>query len=168
MNATTPTQKYLDTLLLYYEEEVEGEVYFQALGDRLDDTAQKAKMVLMADVERYASASVEPLLAKYQLTPRSKKELAQSGLEHAHSSSLDWIAILKGMTKTFPGYIDMFKGLEAMAPVEDRPMLEILTAHEVAALDFLHLELKGDPNSISPMKHYLETGTASTFVNTRE
>lgn len=162
MTASTPTQKYLDTLLLYYEEEVEGEGFFQALADRLNDADQKAKMVIMADVERFSAASVEPLLSKYQLTPKSKKELTLSGQAHADSSSLDWIAILEGMAKTFPGYIDMFKDLEAMAPVEDLPMLEVLTAHEIAALDFLHLELQGDPNSVSPMMHYLETGTAAT------
>jgi dimethylamine/trimethylamine dehydrogenase len=168
MEITIPTQNYLDTLLLYYEEEVEGEAYFQALAGRLKNADQKAKMVLIADVERYASASVEPLLAKHGLKPGNKEELFRSGQKHAHGSSLDWIEILERMTETFPNYIDMFKNLEAMAPVEDRPLLEILTAHEIAALEFLHKELKGDPSSTSPMMHYLKTGTAETCTNITE
>lgn len=70
-----PTQAYLETLLLYYEEEVEGEAYF-----------------------------------------------------------------------------------EALAPPEDLPRLKLLTAHEVAAVAFLDLELWGKPDSVGPMNAYLEKG----------
>jgi hypothetical protein len=40
MTTREPNQKYLDTLLLYYEEEVEGEVFFAALAERFDSIDQ--------------------------------------------------------------------------------------------------------------------------------
>jgi len=57
-----PSAKYLETLQLYYEEEIEGEAYFAALAERLTDPEQRAKMQMMADVETYAAAAVHPLL----------------------------------------------------------------------------------------------------------
>ena len=64
---TKASQKYLDTLKLYYEEEVEGEAYFAALAERLTDPDEKRKMQMMADVETFAAAAVKPLLDKYRL-----------------------------------------------------------------------------------------------------
>jgi dimethylamine/trimethylamine dehydrogenase len=157
---TTPTQKYLDTLKLYYEEEVEGEAYFDGIAERLEDPDHKQKMRLMARVENHAAAVVFPLLEKYGLIPRSTETLSASGKIQADGSTTDWIELIAGMRKTFPGYIDDFEGLEAMAPVEDLPMLKILTAHEVAAIGFLELEAKGDPGSANPMHHYLKIGTS--------
>jgi dimethylamine/trimethylamine dehydrogenase len=165
---TEPSKTYLKTLLQYYEEEIEGAAYFDTLAERLNEPDQRKKMVLMADVERYASAAVEPLLEKYDLKPQAKEQLFKSGNNQATASSLNWTAILEGMIKTFPGYIEMFKDLEAMAPAEDRPMLEVLTAHEVAALEFLHLESQLDPSSTLPMMHYLKTGTAETPGDAKE
>jgi len=160
MTAQAPTQKYLDTLQLYYEEEVEGEAYFDEIADRLQNPDHKQKMHLMAQVENYAAASVLPLLEKHGLTPRDSDVLIASGKSQGQSSTTDWPELIAGMRKIFPGYIDDFARLEAMAPAEDLPLLKILTAHEVAAIDFLELEAKADPASADPMRHYLKTGTA--------
>ena len=64
---TKADQTYLDTLLRYYEEEIEGEAYFAAIAERLEDPEQKRKMQMLADVETYAAAAVQPLLEKYAL-----------------------------------------------------------------------------------------------------
>ena len=39
----TPTQEYLDTLLLYFEEENTGEDYFLGLAERFPDQGQLEK-----------------------------------------------------------------------------------------------------------------------------
>ena len=155
-----PSDKYLETLKLYYEEEVEGEAFFTGVADRLADPDQKAKMYLMAKVENYAAAAVFPLLQKYDLTPRSRSELTTSGQHQARSASDDWSLLIDGMRKTFPGYIDDFKGLENMAPEHDLPRLKILTAHEIAAIAFLEAEAANHPDSGAAMRRYLRTGTA--------
>lgn len=160
MSAEKPHKKYLETLKLYYEEEVEGEAYFSGVASRLHDPDQCAKMHLLAAVENYAAAAVLPLLQKYEITPRPTAELVASGTKQAQLVTKDWGELVNEMRESFPGYIDDFKRLEAMAPSSDLPRLKILTAHEVAAIAFLEAEANGDPDSGAPMRWYLRTGTA--------
>ena len=151
-----PTQKYLDTLLLYYEEEVEGEAYFQTLAEMADAPNHREKLHLLANVEHHAAAVTLPLILKYGLTPRSDKILFQSGREQARKIESPWNDLLAEMVRTFPGYIDDFLRLEAMAPREDLPRLKLLSAHETAAIEFLDLEVLGAHDSVAPLKAYLE------------
>ena len=70
-----PVHDYRTILLIYYEEEVEGEAYFHSVADRLTDPDEARKMHLLGDVERKAADSVKPLLTKRGLTPRPDEEL---------------------------------------------------------------------------------------------
>jgi len=155
-----PDRAYLDTLLLYYEEEIEGEAYFEALAARLADPAHKYKMQLLAEVEAYAAHAVRPLIEAYGLRPRPASELRASGDAQAAEGSAGWDGLIAEMRETFPGYVADFERLEAMAPPEDRAVLKVLTAHEVAAISFLEREAAGDPDSTAPLRRYLETGAA--------
>ena len=157
---TQPTQKYLDTLTRYYEEEIEGEAYFYAIAERLTDPEEQRKMRLVAEVETYAAAAVVPLLEKYALTPNPHEDLLATGRKQAADSPGDFLHFMRKWREEFPGYIDDFEGLEAMAPPEDVPLLKILTDHEHAAIAFLEKELAGEPDSTAPMEQYLKTGTA--------
>ncbi len=159
-DASEPSAKYLETLQLYYEEEIEGEAYFAALADRLEAPEQKKKMRLMAEVESFAAAAVQPLLQKYGIVPRGTEDLHRTGREQANEVKENWDGLIAEMRQSFPGYIDDFERLEAMAPASDLPALKVLTAHEVAAIAFLEREAAADPQSADPMQHYLKTGTA--------
>ena len=66
------TDKYLKTLLLYYEEEIEGQAYFYGLVNHFEE---QDKLTVLAKVERRAAESVVPLLEKYGLVPRAESEL---------------------------------------------------------------------------------------------
>ncbi len=151
---------YLETLLLYYEEEVEGEAYFNELAARFDAPDAKEKLTLLADVERHAADGVAPLLAQYDLTPRSTDELSEMGRKDAQRTRIDWQDLLAGMNKAYPGYLTSFHKLEAMAPEADRPCLSFLTEHEVAALKFLELEAQDPGGSAAPLRAYLATDPA--------
>lgn len=158
MNTLHPD--YLATLTLYYEEEVEGEAYFAALADRLGDPEERRKMQMMADVETHAAAAVRPLLEKYALSPRNREDLHASGRASAAKAKGDFAGFMAAWRKSFPAYMDDFNRLETMAPPEDLPRLKVLTNHEIAAIEFLEREAKGDPDSTAPMVHYLKTGEA--------
>ena len=154
--SATPTQAYLDTLLLYYEEEVEGEAYFKALADFAKQPDHRDKLNLLARVENHAANITLPLIRKYTLTPKDDVHLFQSGQEMARRDNKTWDDLLANMARAFPGYVDDFLQLEAMAPQEDLPRLKLLTAHEVAAIAFLDLELSGAQDSVAPMNAYLK------------
>ncbi len=150
-----PSQKYLDTLLLYYEEEIMGEAYFRAVAHQYSEPDRTYKMELMAQVERHAANAVLPLLKKYGLEPRSDTELHSIGLEDLADAPSDWDTLIAGMQKSFPGYMPEFRALEQMAPEPDRMRLSFLTQHEVAAIAFLDLEAQ-KLESAGPMLDYLK------------
>ena len=152
-----PSQEYFDTLVQYYEEEVEGEAYFAEAAKAYDDPLVRDKLILLAECERHAAESVEPLVRKYGLTPKSAEALQESGRKDARATEVNWPKMLQGMNETYPGYIDDFKGLEALGPPEDQQRLNFLTEHEVAAIEFLRLEAIDPKNSVGPLKEYLAT-----------
>lgn len=152
---TPPDQTYLDTLLLYYEEEIMGEAYFIALSQRFSDPDHAYKMGLMAQVERHAANAVLPLVSKYGLTPRPDAELHAIGQGQATKDvTTDWDTLIAKMQQTFPSYMPEFRALETMSPEPDRARLSFLTKHEVAAIEFLDLEAQNH-DSVGPMLAYL-------------
>ena len=149
------TDRYLRTLLSYYEEEIEGEAYFYGLVDHFEE---QDKLTVLARVERRAAESVVPLLEKYKLVPRDASELKTRGVGHVQRhASFDWLEFMTYMLNHYPGYLEEFTTLERMAPEEDLYALKKLTNHEVAAIEFAKRELVGDPDSLSPLCDYLNT-----------
>ena len=150
------TDKYLKTLLSYYEEEIEGEAYFYGLADHFE---QQEKLTVLARVERRAAESVVPLLEKYELVPRDESELKTRGEGYVgRHASLDWFEFMTYIVNRYPGYLEDFTTLERMAPEEDLYALNNLTVHEVAAIEFAKRELTGDPDSLAPLYDYLDPG----------
>jgi len=149
------TDTYLDTLCLYYEEEVEGEAYFAELADMASDPHQKACLILLAEVERHAADAVRPLIDKYRLNPRPSSDLIADGQDDARSSAPDWPDLLDAMHNTYDGYLDDFRRLEALGPQEDQFRLAFLTEHEVVVIAFLQRERANAPDSTAPLVSYL-------------
>ena len=147
------TDKYLKTLLSYYEEEIEGEAYFYGLVDHFEE---QEKLTVLARVERRAATSVVPLLEKYDLIPRDASELKTRGESYVgRHASFDWFEFMTYIVKRYPDYLEDFTALKRMAPEEDLYALNILTNHEVAAIEFAKRELAGDPDSLAPLYDYL-------------
>ena len=146
--------KYLRTLLSYYEEEIEGEAYFYGLVDHFEE---QDELKMLARVERRAAESVIPLLEKYKLVPRDESELKTRGESHVQRhAAFDWIEFMTYIVNRYPGYLEEFTALERMAPEEDQYALNSLTEHEVAAIEFANRELAGDPDSLAPLGDYLK------------
>ncbi|MEX0281202.1 MAG: hypothetical protein AB3N13_08445 [Arenibacterium sp.] len=148
---------YLETLKLYYEEEIEGEAYFARLSERFDNPDHTHKLRLLAEVERHAAEAVAPLIARHALTPRPSDELIESGKADAEATALDWPALIAGMQESYKGYLAAFEALEDMGPEEDRARLSFLTEHEVAAIKFLDQEVVDPGISAAPLEVYLAT-----------
>ena len=147
------TDKYLKTLLSYYEEEIEGEAYFYGLVDHFEE---QEKLTVLARVERHAATSVVPLLEKYDLVPRDESELKTRGESYVgRHASFDWFEFMTYIVKRYPDYLEDFTALKRMAPEGDLYALNTLMDHEVAAIEFAKRELAGDPDSLAPLYDYL-------------
>jgi len=159
-SSATAKPGYLETLLRYFEEEIEGEAYFAAIAERMNSAGQREKMNLLSQVETCTADAMRPLIRKYGLTARSVEALHANGRAQAARAQSDWVALIDEMNRTFPKYIEDFQRLETMAPPEDLAALKVATAHEVIAVDFLTRERAQDPQSTAPLHHFLRTGTA--------
>ena len=152
----TLSEKYLATLLLYYEEELMGETYFYGLCEHFPDTNQQNKLRLLAQVERHSVNAVRRLIDKYELQPRRIEELSAIGATNVDAHKhWTWLELITYMTQRYPRYLDDFAYLESLAPEEDQPPLRFLTQHEVAAIAFAEQELAGDADSANPLNSYL-------------
>ena len=132
-----------------------GEAYFEAMAERFEAGDHREAMRLLARVERRAAAHVRPLVARHGLTLRDEAELRALGKAEAAAETGEWEALLAGMRRTYPGYVEDFRRLEAMAPEADRAPLARLTEHETAALDFLDREAAGTPDPTAPLRAYV-------------
>ena len=156
-------ERYRDTLLLYYEEEIMGEAYFTEMARHFEEDGAAEKLGLLAAVERHAADAVRPLVDRYELTPRRDRELAAIGRSHVEPHrDLTWCAFVAHMAQRYPAYIDDFEALERMAPEPDRPALEFLTEHEHAAIAFATREAAGRADSTAPLLAYLNTALDET------
>ena len=72
-------------------------------------------------------------------------------------ASFGWLEFMTYMVNRYPGYLEDFTALEKMAPEEDLYALNNLTEHEVAAIEFAKRELAGDPDSLAPLRDYLNS-----------
>jgi hypothetical protein len=157
----TASAAYLETLLEYYEEEVMGAAYFDGLAEYIGGPAERGKLRLLAEVERRAAELVRPLLDRHGLAPRDAVVLESLGAaqieRHRRYSWREYVAY---MAARFPAYVDEFEALERLAPEDDLPALKALTHHEVVTIDFAHKEIAGDPDSLAPLRKYLDRPTA--------
>lgn len=148
------SNRYLATLLRFFEEEISGEAYFYALADHF---AERDKIILLAKTERVAAQAIEPLLEKYGLVPRHESDFKNEGRSYLElHQSYSWQEFMAYIVERYPAYLEEFNALEQMAPVEDLAALNLLTEHEVAVIDFARKELTDDLDSLAPLLQYLE------------
>lgn len=153
---------YLKVLLDYYEEEIAGVAYYEALADLCQDTDQKHKMKLLAQVEQHTADIVAPLIMRHGLTPRDTQTLVAEGRADAQNGPQDWHGMIAHMRNIFPGYIADFERLERMAPAHDLPILKRMTEHEVVAIAFLELEAIGAQDAVAPLTRFLASPIATS------
>ncbi len=152
-----PSRRYLETLTRYYEEEIMGEAYFDALAERVEAAEPQRLIRLLAEVERRAAAHIRPLLARHGLTPRPDAQLHALGRADATAATGDWEALLADMRRTYPSYVEDFRRLKGMAPTADLGPLARLTEHETVAIEFLDRLAADRADAAEPLTRYIAT-----------
>ncbi len=156
-------KSYEERLLQAYEEEIVGEAYYAGLATHFDEPGAGEKLALLAQIERQTAALLRPLIERHGLPARDEaalEPLAQPLV--AEDGASNWAGYMARMVRVLPGYIADFKALETEGPEEDRPALALLTRHEVAAIEFAEKELAGDPDSLAPIRDYLEASAGES------
>ena len=146
-------QIYLDGLMQAYQGEVRGEAGFTTQAERATNPDEARKWRVLARLETVTKGRLKPLLEAHGLDTAEDEAQRRRGIERGIArAELGWDQALQAMAKSLPHFIELYGRLEAMAPTQDRDGMAFLMAHEIALLEFVHLELKGEGDvSLDPI-----------------
>lgn len=148
---------YQEALVVSYEEEIAGAAYFSRLADFHDGRANLA-LSLMADIETITARYLEPLILQCSLVVKSHEQLTLNGRQEAEiQKAVSWHDLVGRMADTYPVFVDEFEGIKLLAPVEDKEIMAVLIAHEVAALAFANAERMGQQYSTDHLHAFIAT-----------
>lgn len=146
---------YHDKVLEAYEGELIGYTFFSTLALATEAADEKRKLHFLAGLETRTAAILEPLVERYNLTPRSTAVLAQEGARDAQAyAGLDWGQLNARFAAEFPAYVDIFQATEAMAPPEDQRIMKLVTTHEIALINFAAEEVAGTDHGMGHLQSY--------------
>jgi len=153
---TNLERNYEETLVAYFEGEIEGETYFHGLAEHFGEEGAAEKLHLLGEVERCAADVMRPVLARHGLRPRDTAVLRESGRAYiARDKDRNWAGFIDHVVDFYPTYVVQFEALERMAPPDDQEALKRLTDHEHAAIAFAKREQAGDPASAESLRDYI-------------
>lgn len=136
--------KYQADIYKAYQEELGGEVFFEALGELFEAPEQAYKLRVLAQLERETAQRLKPLVTRYGFDPALDAGLHQESLQEATDYfRRSWGGFLSSLGGSLPRYIGEYRRLETIAPADDLPALHALTLHEEALLQFVECEMNG-------------------------
>jgi hypothetical protein len=146
---------YRAALLMSLEEEISGEAFFARLSSFHGGRASRA-LLMLAEVEAATASAIRPLAERHGLAVGDDATLRASGQAEADGRrEMSWRELVEEMATTYPVFVQEFDAIMRLAPEEDRATLEILVAHEVAAVRFAEMESRSDPASMAPLEEFL-------------
>ncbi|NQY08777.1 MAG: hypothetical protein HRT71_04585 [Flavobacteriales bacterium] len=157
---------YLDTLLRFHEEEIQGEGYNYRLMCYFKEDHEIEKTIILAKVERHTAEQVRELLNKYkgqfeenELKFRTLEELLSEGRtwKDWEATEYDWKDEMDEIVSFYWIYNREFNDLGRISPPEDWHYLEAMYNHELAVIDFARGEFEDRPAAIDTMYAYLST-----------
>jgi len=132
---------YALQVLEAYEDEVAGAAYFDGLA--LAYPEHSAFFERCAALERDTATQLRVLLRKYQLTPRPQAMLEERGaLDAKKDAGRDGMKLMQHSIKSYAQYVAHFQALETLGPMEDRRILQALTAHEIQLIEWMQAETR--------------------------
>ena len=151
-------EDYIERIFSAYQGEVEGEAFFNAMSELLDDRERSYKMRVLAQLELETKERLIPHVEKLGGTPNEDPRVQERGIQDAVVySKMSWENLMTSFKDELLDYITQFKELEGMGREEDMDVLEQLTKHEDALLSFVERELAGQSNqSLEPVVELLE------------
>lgn len=146
---------FADGLRISYEEEISGEAFFTALAG-YQSPANRDILLMFAAMERITTSAISPLVEKHAIAARDADDLRREGIAEARAlSGKDWPALVASMIETYPVFVDEFRAIKALAPVEDRDGIDILIEHEQAMLSFAERQQQGDSDCTRPLLDFI-------------
>jgi hypothetical protein len=125
-----------------YQGEVLGEVLFDRMADQIDDEDHKAKMRVLATLERRTKESVAPALERAGLPTEPDPESLETAEALSSAATMPWNDLLATFEQITSQFCALYRRIGELDPSE-RETSELLVAHELALRDFARAEIAG-------------------------
>ena len=142
----------------YVEECFQGEVYGEALFRtmaELCEVPQRArKFRVLQQLERQTKEFLLPATREAGFAgDESPERISEGEVLGAQLAKVPWQDLMRSFQMELEGYVREFEQAEGLAPPGKESLLQHVTAHERALLDFATRELAGDAcgNSLEPV-----------------
>ncbi len=126
-----------------YQGEVLGEELFDRMADQIDDEGHKAKMRVLAKLERRTKESIAPALERAGLSTQPDPESLRTAEALSSAASTPWMDLMATFEPITSQFCAMYRRIGELDPSE-RETSELLVAHELALRNFARAELTGD------------------------
>ena len=157
---TTDSTEYRDAILQAWQGEHWGKAFLERVAERTDDAGHRAKWQVLAQLEEATGNALTPLVGgSAEPDPEGYRQVDAFVDEYA---KLSWAEAMEQMMTLLDPAIERFERLLAIAPEEDREVVQILVDHELALKRFTERELAGDPEtSLEPVRAVIERARAA-------
>ena len=126
-----------------YQGEVLGEVLFDRMADQMDNADHKAKMRVVAKLERRTKESMAPALERAGLSTDPDPESLRAAEALAGAATTPWKDLLATFEPITSQFCEMYRRIGQLDPTE-RETSELLVAHELALRNFARAEIAGN------------------------
>jgi hypothetical protein len=137
--------------------EMLGEAMTSALAEAAETPDQRYKWASLLQLESETKVRLRAFAAGIGASVLEDEERRRQGIERAEAmAGMSWAEAMASFRDLVAPAVGWYRKLEAMGPDADKPMLRAALAHEVALLDFLDAELRGEPDAIAPVVALLD------------
>ncbi|HSZ37914.1 MAG TPA: hypothetical protein VK773_12550 [Acidimicrobiales bacterium] len=126
-----------------YQGEVLGEALFDLIADQVDDDDHKAKMRVLAKLERRTKEAVAPALERAGLPTEPDPESLKTAEALSGAAATPWKDLLATFEPITSQFCAMYRRIGELDPAE-RETSDLLVAHELALRDFARAEIAGE------------------------
>ena len=141
--------------------EVAGEELFRSLAAHTVEPDRKYKWTVLEQLERETKERLRRAMQKLAIEPvDDPARVQESRRQGERFSRVAWLDFMKGFRTELAGFVSRFEKAEQLAPSgsEDRRLLEEITNHERALLEFADREFAGrSEQSLEPILAILHT-----------
>ena len=154
---------YADYVEVRYQGELLGELVFEEMARARKDPEEARKLRVLAQLERETRELLAPEVEALGRSTRPDPEkLDQARAVGGPMSDAPWADVLKGFEAQIAPLVEEFRKAEALAPPGKEALLQHVTAHEQALLDFAKAETAAPAagDSLAPIEALLRTSGA--------
>ena len=127
-----------------YESEIFGEAFSLALIKVATNERDQYQFGTLLQLETETKARLRPLLSKYNVSLAEDMELNGIAAAVAAYKATSFPEFAAAMKPGVQGFLDQFREIERVGPVEDQKILHSMIRHESSILRWLEMESEGD------------------------